>query len=299
MNRSLTFFSVLILVLFLSGCSLADLRNNYVQESISQTNAKKGKDLLHAAWKAQGMDKLRSHQVYQLEGEDHWKGAMGKLSTLWPEARIDLRFRYAINTFDSQIEFLSGERLGTKIGLQSWQYYEQEPDAEPTFEVATNAKHRFGLAAIQYFFELADRLRDAPIISFAGSREAFDNTYDLVFVTWESVEPHQQHDQYRLWINQATKRMEVAEYTIRDAPQKLPGSQAFYGSIRFEDFREVEGMMIPFQQYVFLNAPKKDLEQYIHKLTFSKVEFDTFDLSELYPNPDLEKLGDDKMVTTE
>lgn len=299
MNQSL-FFIALFSLLWVSGCQLADLRTNSIkEEGISQAKIEQGRALLEEAWRVQGMDKLRSHQVYETTVEDHWRGAAGKFTTLWAEPRVDLSLRYAINTFDSQVEYLSGERKGMVAGQQSWNYYEKPVNGPVTFEVDTDSKASFGMAAFQYFFELADRLKDAPIVSYAGEQEALGASYDLVFVTWENAEPNQQFDHYRLWINQKTKRLEVAEYTIRDAPQKLPGAKAFYGSIWFQDFREIEGISIPFQQYVFVNAPKENADKYFHKLTVKEFAFDSFDPAALYPNEELPKLGDDKVSGTD
>lgn len=303
MKRILSLLSISVITLFLvmsSACQLADLRTNHVLESgLSDSDAQKGRALLDAAWKAQGMDQLRSHQVYAVTVEDHWRGTMGKLSTLWPDARVQMDIKYAINTFNSQLTFLDGGEKGKIAGLQSWQYYEKLPDAELSFEVETNANYRFGLAAFQYFFELVDRLKDAPLITYAGEKEALGKTYDLVFVTWDEAEPHKQHDHYRLWIDQLSKRLEVAEYTIRDAPQNIPGSQSFYGSIWFQDFRDIDGVQIPFEQFVFVNEPKEDASKYFHKLTVSDFTFDSFDPEILYPNPDIPRMGDDKVTATE
>ena len=63
------------------------------------------------------MDRLREHRVYAVEGEDHWKGVMGRMSKVWPEARAKLKFQYAINTFDGRVEFLNGKRRGDIAGL--------------------------------------------------------------------------------------------------------------------------------------------------------------------------------------
>ncbi|MEM7368675.1 MAG: hypothetical protein AAF587_08715 [Bacteroidota bacterium] len=291
---------VVFLLMMSSACQLADLRTPHIlEDGLSDADAEKGRALLESAWKAQGMDQLRKHKVYSVTLEDHWRGTMGKMSTLWPDQRIHMDIKYAINTFDSQLQFLDGKEKGKIAGLQSWQYYEKTPDGPLSFEVPTNANYRFGLAAFQYFFELADRLKDAPLITYAGQKEALGKTFDLVFVTWDLPEPHEQHDHYRLWIDQKTHRLEVAEYTIRDAPQNVPGSQSFFGSIWFQDFREIDGVWIPFEQYVFVNEPKDNTDKYFHKLTVSQFEFDSFDPKILYPNPEIERLGDDKLIGSE
>ena len=70
--------------------------------------------------------------------------------------------------------------------------------------------------------------------------------------------------------------------------------QAFYGSIRFSDFRDVEGVKVPFIHHIFVNKPKKD-RKYLHRLVISDFAFDTFDVSELRPDQQLPLMGDVKL----
>ena len=217
---------------------------------------------------------------------------MGKV---WPDATIDIRLQYAIGTFDSQVTFHSGKREGAKAGLQSWKYYEQEPGAKLKF-ADYNKRIAFGLSAYQYFFELLDRLKKAPIISYAGEHTFKGQHYDQVFVSWEKTEPHQQHDQYVLWINRESGMLDFALYTLRENFLKMPGSKAFYGSIQFKDWRPVDGILMPHTQLVYLNSPKEKEHKHLHKLTVSEFTFDNFSLEELYPDPELERIGDDKVA---
>ncbi|WP_424962908.1 hypothetical protein [Ekhidna sp.] len=277
--------------LFLSGC-LADLQTRTVKNGISPETENHGKDLLLTSWRNQGLDELNKHSTYSFSGTDVWKGLMGGIGKPWPEKRTRLNFKYAIGTFDGQVEFLSGEYKGKMAGLQSWQYYEDNEDGITFME--RNKKTSFGLAAYQYFMELPDRLKDAPIISYAGDRTFDQQEYHLVFVTWSTPKPHKEHDQYLLWINKERSLIEYAEFTIRDNYLKLPGSAAFYGSIHYEDFRSIEGVHIPHKQTVFMNGPKKKEKKRLHQITIDSFAFDNFPESMLYPNPELEKVGDSK-----
>lgn len=285
------FWSVLFL---LSGC-MADIRTPLIEEQgIMSIHETKGKLLLEKAWKKQGLDRLEDHQTYTVKARDVWKGLMGKMGKPWPDAGIDLELKYAVGTFDSQVNFLSGKRKGVVAGLQSWNYYEQEPGADLIF-MAYDERIGFGLSAYQYFFELLDRLKKAPIISYAGEKEFRGQHYDQVFVSWETPAPHQQHDQYVLWINRESGLLDYAVYTLRDNYLKLPGSKAFYGSIQYKDWRSVAGILIPHTQLVYLNSPKKKEKKHLHQLQVEEFTFDNFSLETLYPNPELERVGDDKV----
>ena len=134
---------------------------------------------------------------------------------------------------------------------------------------------------------------NAPIVYYAGEETFKDKSYQLVFVSWEKVEPHKEHDQYLLYINPESKMIEMAEYTVRE--NYLPASGFLHGSIIFDDFRTVEGISIPFKQSIFINSPKEKEKKYIHQFKLDSFKFDQFDTKMLYPNKNLEKLGDEKV----
>ncbi len=281
-------------IILLSSC-MADLRTPLVKkEGISAKNQKIGKEIMEKAWQRHGFDNLRKHRVYSFHGKDIWRGMMGKIGKPWPEAKSEMDFKYAINTFDSQVAFNDGKRQGVIAGLQSWKYYEKEQDGKIIFQ-PYNKRIGFGLSAYHYFFEMLDRLKSVPIISYAGEREFNGQNYDLIFATWNKAEPHIEHDQYVLWINKTTGFLEYAVYTLRENYLKMPGYKAFYGSIKFMDLREIDGVLIPHKQIIFLNKPSKKEKKHLHQLDVSDFKFDSFELNELYPDPAISKIGDSKV----
>jgi len=285
---------LLISIGFLLGSCMANLQPDLVKKhGIQKKNAEKGKEILSKAWKTQGLDNLKSHQTYSFIATDAWKGMMGSIGKPWPEKHMQIQFKYEVGTFNGQLNFLSGKRKGEIAGLQSWKYYEK--NKHDLKFLTTDKKLAFGLSAYQYFMELADRLRKAPIISFAGTKSFNGNNYNLVFVTWETTAPHKGHDQYILWINQKTEMLEYAEFTLRDNYLNMPGSGAFYGSIKYADFKQINGVLIPHKQTVFMNAPNKEDRKHLHELIITEFKFDDFDVEELHPNPNLKKLGDEKL----
>ena len=292
--KSYIVFGLLTLFLF-SGCKMVDLQTVEVKEDgLTPEAVDKGQQLLHMAWQSQGMENLHNHTTYTVTAQDEWRGLLGKMGKPWPEVRSAMRFKYAVGSFDSQVEFLDGKEEGLIAGLQSWNYYEIRPGESLEFKEKANERIQFGLSAFHYFFEMADRLKRAPIVTYAGEKEHKGEVYDLVFATWETTEPHMGHDQYLLWIDKETGMLEYAEYTLRENYLRMPGWKTFYGSIHFADFREVDGVLIPFQQTVYLNAPKKKEDKYAHRLVVSDFAFDTFDVAELKKDPDIIAIGDAK-----
>ena len=279
-------------LLYLSSCRLADIRTTSVKEhGITASATQKGKEILKETWLAHGFDKAQQFETYQATATDHWKGILGKMGKLWPDAKSKLNLRYIRGTFDSQVEFLDGNSKGLKAGLQSWNYYEQAVGENVSFKEKPNERIKFGLAAYQYFFELGDRLSNAPTILYGGKQEFEGTTYDVVFITWKNLEPTMDHDQYQLWIHPQTHLIDFSLYTLRES--YLPGSKPIYGSIRFTNYRPINGVQIPFTQEVYANKPK-EVGNYLHKLTVHNFAFDTFQKEELHIKSDLGGSGDEK-----
>lgn len=129
-------------------------------------------------------------------------------------------------------------------------------------------------------------------MKYAGSKEIEDITYDLVFATWESLEPNKEFDQYLLYISQETGLVAFASYTVRDA--YLPSPKNVYGSIRYEDMQEnSDGIKYPTTIYIQING-LKNKNKWTRKMTLKDLKLNDFEVSLLYPNKDIKFLGDSK-----
>lgn len=283
----------LLVLLLASGC-LSDLRTQVVKRAATlPANEAKGRDLLDRAWRAQGADKMQAKGTYSYAATDTWKGMMGKMGKPWPNAHQEMAFKHDIGSFDAQVDFRSGKRAGEKAGLQSWHYYEVAADGSLAFKKA-NRRIQFGISAFHYFFELVDRLRNAPLIRHAGQASVRGQQYDLVFVTWDKLEPHRQNDQYLVYVNATTGLVDHCAYTLRQ--NYLPGAGMLHGSIAFEDFRDVDGVLIPHRQLVYIGGPKRKEKGYVHRFVVRDFRFDGFDPQELYPDPQVAPVGDAKVA---
>lgn len=285
---------IVIFTAFLFQSCLSDIRTDYVKENGEKKENKAiGKNLLKDAWKAHGLDKVKAFETYQVIGKDEWRGFLGKLGKPWPNVESKMEFNFEIETFNSSVRFLDGKRKDDIAGLQSWHYYEID-EGGVAVEEKMNKRIRFGLSAYQYFFEMVDRLMSAPIITYAGETVFNDKDYELVFVTWHKQEPHRKHDQYLLYLNKETKMLDLAIYTLRENYLKMPGGQLIFGSIEFNDYRNTEGVQIPFQQTVYINAPNKDKSNVAHIFTVESFKFDAFSRVDLLPLDNINETGDSK-----
>lgn len=290
--NTLSKLAVLALTVVLAiGCR-SDIRTKYVKsEQQSPSSEAKGKALLDAAWKAQGLDKLNNHKVYSFHGHDVWRGVLGSVGKVWPGKDIHMDFKYEIGSFDGQVKYQSGKKKGHINGLQNWKYYEIESDTNFT---KPNSRVQFGLTAFQYFVEMVDRLRQAPIIVYAGEDEFKGKSYDLVFCTWNTLKPHKEADQYIAWINKETGLIDYTQYTIRENYLHMPGAHIFYGGVEFANLKSVDGILIPHTQIIYAFNLKTKEKRNIHKLEVSDFKFDSFPVQDLKLDNTLGKSGDFK-----
>jgi hypothetical protein len=279
--------------LLMTGC-IANLRPTIVKKNPNSTELEtKGREILKKAHIAHGVDNMLKHEVYQFDATDDWKGMMGSMGKLWPEKNTQMKFKYAVNTFDAQVKFMSGEQKGNSVGVQSWQLYEGEGE-NANFDIKENKRYSFGMAAFQYFTEVVNRMENASIVRYGGEKEFNGKQYDLVYVTCNDEKPSKDVDQYLLYIDKITHMLDYASFTLRDNYLKIPGSSMLYGSIGFSDYRNIDGYLVPFVQTLFTIKPKKNNNKYLHQLKLTSFDFDDFNRSELYPNKSIESIGDNK-----
>ena len=74
----------------------------------------------------------------------------------------------------------------------------------------------------------------------------------------------------------------------------MPAPAFVYGSLRFDDYRNVNGIMIPFKQTAQMMGPKDDINDFIHQLNIQSFEWDKFAVAELRPFSEVLPIGDDK-----
>ncbi|WP_350290914.1 hypothetical protein [uncultured Croceitalea sp.] len=277
-----------ILVLFtVKGCKIADLRTDSI-DAKSAKKEQKAIDLLDKVIENQGLAALAQAKTYSLNATDDWKGILALMNPL-PKNNELMVLRYRPMSFDGQFNYLEG-RDKTIYGTQSFKSYEIKENGEVTFK--NKEKITFSIAAIQYFLELPLRLKEAPILKYAGTRDFEGKTYDLVFATWDKLEPHKEHDQYLLYISQNTGYLSFVNYTIRG--MYIPMPKYIYGSLRLANMQtSTSGITFPGTLYVQLNNLKKE-KRSAHTIFIDNLKLNSFPLENLYPDKNLEYKGDSK-----
>ncbi|MDY8138539.1 DUF6503 family protein [Aquimarina sp. 2201CG5-10] len=278
---------ILVLIITLSGCKMADLRTSAVTNS-TPNREPKAIALINKVIANQNLDVLSNSKTYSYKAIHNWKGIMA-LFNPFPKDNKLMEMKFRPNSFDAQFRYIKG-RDSIKRGVQSFKYYTIDYDGNLQFK--NKPSMTFTLPAVQYLFELPLRLKDAPILKYAGSTTFEDNLYDLVFATWESTEPNSEYDQYLLYISRKTGHLAFASYTVRDT--YLPSPNNIYGSIRYENITEnIDGIRYPSTLIIQINKLKKK-SRWTQKISISDLKLNNFDASNLYPDKTLKFLGDSK-----
>ena len=288
-------FQIILLTSILTGCQMADISQPLYEKN--ESSALIAHQKLQHVVERQGFNVMAEEGVYQLKLTDHWPGLIGQIAKLWPDQRSTLSAQYNFNTFDGRIRFEDGKSKGETIGLQSWHYYERINPLDVIKINETNDlnKQAFGLVVLHYFIELPFRLLNAPYKRYYGQRIKNGITYDILFISWEDGKVSSQYDQYILWINTKTQLIDYCVYTLHD--NQKPLTRHKYGSIAFLDYRNIHGMMVPFQMPIMLDdgiiledAPYN----YFHQFSIQSFQFGGFNEHLLYPFDHLEKQIDSK-----
>lgn len=285
-------FALLIALCTVSATAwpYADLRNSEARRATPEAAAK-GRELLERVAERHGLKAFNNHTTMETVAADAWAGG----SPWWPEPVQRYRSQALLGTFSSRVELLDGPRRGEVWGLQAWAPYRRASlNAEPLFLDKPAPEIEFYLPTLQYFAELPFRLLEADVVLHAGTASHRGREYELLFVTWESPEPDPRLDQYVLWVDRQTLLIEMVRYTVREAVALAPESaRAIYrtlalGTMHYHDYREVEGVWIPFVQTVTLPEPRLTeypLENnFFHRLVIEEARFDTVDERALAPS---------------
>ncbi|MET1257708.1 hypothetical protein ABV409_00110 [Flagellimonas sp. DF-77] len=280
-------FLALLIVGCLSACKLADLRTPDLAD-LERDRDPKALAILNEALTQPYYEQLAASTVYTVWAKDNWRSYLAWSNPL-PKDNKAMELRYRTRSFDGQLRYTESRRNRT-YGVQSHKAYRFENEGAARFK--NRPKLVFGLTAIQYFFELPIRLRNAPILKYAGSTEFEGRRYELVLASWKQLAPHPENDQYLLYFDSETKVLRFANFTIRDLKFPVPKSQ--YGSIRFESFhKDATGTTYPRELIIQSNHLKKT-SRWIHKIAIDSMAFDNFDPGLLRPDPSLPWYGDSK-----
>lgn len=268
-------WGLLFLCISLIGCKASDLRT---PEVIAQIEEEKGKQLMDEVAEAHYISVWQQVETYSFRLKDDYFGIIGKLGNPYPQNQADLQLAFIPGTFTGKGIFQKGKWKDKIWGIQAWSTYTRQKEGTLLFHEKNEKNIEFWLPTYQYFIELPARIQETNVVSYAGQRNWNQQTYELVYATWNQSAPQKEIDQYLLWINVKTKQIELVEYTVRDANKWIRSH------IVYQDYRNVKGLLIPHKMTVSVGPPQADKAP-MHIMILSDFQMDPFPRSELLPDP--------------
>ena len=298
MKNLIKILIISVILLVFHSCKTVDLRTDFVKEQPALTAEEKGRELLTDAFKKMGYDKLVTIDVYETTANFDWKGAWPLLpmNALPGNLKKDLRFKFATNSFDGQVEYLEGRKKGLVQGLQSWEGYKIKRN-NGRLKRHDHDRYIWGLATYHYLTEAPITMKDAEIVRYAGTKTFNEQQYETVYVTWGSVEPNKKYDRFLVYVNKKTGFIDLAELTIGDFFLPMPKGMQ-HATVQWERKMASNGTYLPSVTYIQLGKPKEK-KKHVYKYTTKNFKFNSFQKSELYPIKGLENYGTSKKYTND
>ncbi len=266
---------LMMMGLLAQACKTSDVRTTYLLDSNEESE--KLNSLLEKVESTYGgYENWKNIPAVRTKGFDRWPTFLWRtIASPWKNKQTDFLYTWSPNTDNSKIELLSGKMEGKQFGIQQWATYSIE-DSTTTFD--KNKDMWFHLPTMEYFFEFPFRVREAEIVKYAGQKLVNNQPYELIFFTWQSLEPNKMMDQYLVYVNPNNYHIDYIELTVRDQARWA------YATVSFENFTTVDGFLFP-KDYKFFFQNKLPGKTLGHEIKLSEIEvLQDYNAAELVPD---------------
>jgi hypothetical protein len=232
-------------------------------------------------------------KIHQAHGQpSHWRAQMSAtayFSDTWPnwlfrvgnnpwkETSTNLKLDWQTSRDNSRILVLSGKQKGRVFGIQNWETYEIK-DEKVRFR--KNRSMYFFLPTFEYFFEFPFRINEATASKYGGKKTIDSIDYHCLFLSWNSLEPQKEIDQYIVYVHPKSFLIDYIDFTVRDK------SQLIYATVHYEDHRKIDGFILPHRATAYFQsqAPGKSV---LHEMVIDSFKVRSGLPSEYFiPNPE-------------
>ncbi|MBF0489511.1 MAG: hypothetical protein HQL15_02690 [Candidatus Omnitrophica bacterium] len=245
-------------LVFVCGCSLVDLRGQ--KDGFSVASCAKGVGILDEVAKKNGVtDHWSKFSEFQVTAKDHWSWTLIRWLTPVQINDQNLQFTFKLDKEDSLMVYLNGDTPFDSIGMRDTKTYR-------IIKGEIIQKHYMDvsmyLAHVRHYFLFPQMIKEYPVTAYMGEGQMNGIIYDKVYVSTTDSPANSKEDQYVVWVNQKTKRMDYIEFTIRDL---LP---SLHGVMAYKDYRLIDGIWLPFE-ITLLNS--MTTKSYSHRFTVQKI----------------------------
>ncbi|EOQ89091.1 putative lipoprotein [Leptospira yanagawae serovar Saopaulo str. Sao Paulo = ATCC 700523] len=260
----LRFPSIIIpFFLFLFSCSIADLRPPSLSSNrVDPELKKKGltfvtsptiKELTPGDWK--------DYKQVQFVVKDVWHSKFVRFFTPIKESEQRMRVYLDFETNSMQVEFLGGEKKGLIYGLDKKETYYIAADTGKVF--MGDDEVRIYLESLRLYLTLPWRLKEFPIIQYAGTTKKLEQNYEVVYFTSVQLNANPDTDQYVGYFETTSGALEWMEFTYREL-------FSFYrGVLKYGFYESWNGKQYP-RRITILD--KFEDSDFVHEIRIEKIE---------------------------
>jgi hypothetical protein len=259
-------WGIFCLILVLANCSTANL----VPEERRQDFKPVAEEFSIQHLRQEVFRNIDPYQRYQkgttlrVTASDIWESTFVRLLT--PLDQNVQKFRAELKLYHQGIEymFLNGEKEGQTIGFdgRSYRYVETEKAYEESVSISLY------LDPLQSYFEWHQTLLHSPTVEVIGTNRIEDVQYLVFYVTEGPMQALDMYDQYLLYIDAESNRIDYIEFTMR----KL--MKSYKGVVHYKNFKKVQGILLPFWIGIADDLLQPKFDHYIVVESASFISFD-------------------------
>jgi hypothetical protein len=196
----------------------------------------------------------------RVTGSDVWESTL--IRWLTPLDENTQHFEASLNLFHQGIEFtfLNGQSAGETLGFDGRSYRVQ--GSEKIYERSSQVSLYLG--PLQNYLEWHQTLLRNPTLTLQGVRTIRGSDYKVLFATQGPVQDLDSHDQYLVYVNSRTKRVDHVEFTMRAL------MDSYSGVVSYHDYQRVQGVLMPFRIDIGGDLLKPDVD---HTIVLDSVDF--------------------------
>ncbi|MEM6807426.1 MAG: hypothetical protein AAF696_38865 [Bacteroidota bacterium] len=203
--------TVTALGIFQTPLFLSDIRPEELKGDYTLTHS--GKFYLEKAQSAHGMDVWLKQDSISFEIHQHIQDALAKFK-LAPGEKSEPQYH--------MISFPKNRQASYYESIKTEPSYFIACDDKGTYKKIDrslsygHSNIHFFYYAIQHLLEFPFEMGTADILEYIGEDEMNNQSYELVFASWESLKPSLEYDQYIIWVNKKTGLIDRFDATGRD-----------------------------------------------------------------------------------
>ena len=252
---------LLVGFIFFVGCAPVDLRGKGPHESFSQLAKAQGRQILTQTARISGaLENWPKFSEFRVRTTDHWSSTIFRWLTPVQTDHQTIDFTFEIPAENSLMTYVDGKTPGDSAGIKDTKTYKLIKGKLVQKNFGDVQKY---LGHVRHYFLFPQILKDYPMVASMGEGKFGEVSYDKVFAGTSDALANSKEDQYIVWVNRKTSRVDFIEFTIRDF---LP---SLHGVIVYKDYRQVQGIWLPFE--IILPASMEN-QKPVHRFTIDSIE---------------------------